>query len=65
MGARYSREAADGTVEHHDSKESLEQAKRRENSDATAGLFGMIGLLCGGVFTYLVFLKFGGMDWPK
>lgn len=50
--------------EYHDSKESLVAAERRDNSDARAGLFGLIGLLVGGVLTYVSLLKVG-MDWPK
>jgi hypothetical protein len=50
--------------EYHDSKESLVAAERRDNSDARAGLFGLIGLLVGGVLTYVSLFKVG-MDWPK
>lgn len=64
MGTRFGRRAADGTVEYHDSHESLVAAKRSENSDARAGLFGFIGLLIGGVLTYIALLKLGA-DWPK
>ena len=59
MGTRFGRRAADGTYEYHDSKESLVAAERRDNSDARAGLFGLIGLLVGGVLTYVSLLKFG------
>ena len=52
MGTRFGRRAADGTYEYHDS------------SDARAGLFGLIGLLVGGVLTYIVLIKVG-TDWPK
>lgn len=64
MGTRFGRRAADGTFEYHDSKESLVTAERRENSDARAGFFGLIGLLAGGVLTYVALLKVG-MEWPK
>lgn len=64
MGTRFGRRAADGTYEYHDSKESLVAAERRDNSDARSGLFGLIGLLVGGVLTYVALLKVG-MDWPK
>lgn len=64
MATRFGRRAADGSFEYHDSKESLAASERRENSDARAGLFGLIGLLVGGVLTYVVLLKVG-MDWPK
>ena len=64
MGTRFGRRAADGTFEYHDSHESLVAAKRSENSDARAGLFGFIGLLIGGVLTYIALLKLG-TDWPK
>ena len=64
MGTRFGRRAADGTYEYHDSKESLVAAERRDNSDARAGLFGLIGLLVGGVLTYVALLKFGA-EWPK
>ncbi|MCU6496640.1 hypothetical protein LPN04_02395 [Rugamonas sp. A1-17] len=65
MPTRYGRHAADGTTEYHDSKESLIQAERRENREARAGLFGFIGLLIGGVLTYVAFVKLGGMALPK
>lgn len=45
MATRFDRRAADGSFEYHDSKESLAASERRENSDARAGLFGLIGLL--------------------
>ncbi len=64
MGTRFGRRTADGTFEYHDSHESLLAAKRSENSDARAGLFGFIGLLIGGVLTYIALLKLG-TDWPK
>jgi Kef-type K+ transport system membrane component KefB len=64
MGTRFGRRAADGIFELHDSKESLAAAERRDNSDVRASLFGLIGLLVGGVLTYVAVLKFG-MDWPK
>lgn len=64
MGTRFGRRAADGTFEYHDSKDSLVEAERRENSDARGTLFGLIGLLLGGVSTYVVLLNIG-MDWPK
>lgn len=64
MGTRFGRRAADGTFEYHESKESLVAAERRDNSDARAGLFGLIGLLVGGVLTYVALLKVG-MEWPK
>lgn len=65
MGTRFGRRNADGVYEYHDSKESLIAAKRREESDGRSFLFGVIGLLVGGVFAYVAFLKFGGADWPK
>lgn len=64
MGTRFGRRAADGTFEYHDSKESLVAAERRDSSDARSGLFGLIGLLVGGVLTYIVLIKVG-TDWPK
>jgi len=64
MSTRFGRRAADGTFEYHDSKESLVAAERRDSSDARAGLFGLIGLLAGGVLTYVVLLKVG-MEWSK
>lgn len=39
-------------------------AKRSEDSDTRAGLFGLIGLLVGGMLTYIVLIKVGA-DWPK
>ena len=65
MGTRYGRRAADGTFEYHDSKESVAAAEQRENAEARSGLFGLIGLLVGGVLTYVALLKLGGMAWPK
>ena len=65
MGTRYGRRAADGTFEYHDSKESVNAAEQRENAEARSGLFGLIGLLVGGVLTYVALLKLGGMTWPK
>ena len=53
MATRFGRRAADGTFEYHDSRESMIAAEGRENSDARAGLFGLIGLLVGGVLTYV------------
>lgn len=50
--------------EFHDSKESLVTAERRDNSDARAGLIGLIGLLVGGILTCVFLLKVG-IDWPK
>ena len=64
MSTRFGRRAADGTFEYHGSKESLIAAQRRENSETRSGLFGLIGLLVGGVLTYVALLKFG-MEWPK
>lgn len=65
METRFGRHAADGTTEYHDSKESLIAAERRERREARAGLFGFIGLVIGGVLTYVAFLKFGGIALPK
>ena len=64
MSTRFGRRAADGTFEYHGSKESLIAAQRRAASESRAGLFGLIGLLVGGVLTYVALLKFG-MEWPK
>ena len=64
MRTRFGRRAADGTLEYHDSKESLIAAKNRESSHARAGLFGFIGLLAGGVLTHVLLLN-SGVDWPK
>ncbi len=64
MSTRFGRRAADGTFEYHGSKESLIAAQRREASESRAGLFGIIGLLVGGVLTYVALLKVGA-DWPK
>ena len=41
------------------------RAEQQENRDAHAALFALIGLLTGGVATYVMLLKMGGMDWPK
>jgi hypothetical protein len=48
MGTRYSRRAADGTFEHHDSKESLVAAAREESNNLRAFWFGLLGLVAGG-----------------
>lgn len=64
MSTRFGRRAADGTFEYHGSRESLLAAERQENSEARAGLFGLMGLLIGGVLSYVALLKVG-MDWPK
>ena len=45
MATRFGRRAADGTFEYHDSRESMIAAEGRENSDARAGLFGLIGVV--------------------
>jgi hypothetical protein len=63
MGTRFGRRAADGTYEYHDSKESLVAAERRDNSDARAGLFGLIA--AGRRRADLRLLLKVGMDWPK
>lgn len=65
MGTRYSRRAVDGTIEYHDNKESLIRAEHSDNSQARAGLFGLIGLLIGATLTYVAFHKLGGMELPK
>jgi hypothetical protein len=61
---RFGRRAADGTYEYHDNKDSVVAAERREDSESRAGIFGLIGLLVGGVLTYVVLLKLG-TAWPK
>ncbi len=65
MGTRYGRRADDGTMEYHDSKESLLRAARQETSASNAALFGIIGFLAGGVAVYILMLKTGLMEWPK
>lgn len=45
MATRFGHQAADGSFEFHDCKKSLATSEQRENSDARAGLFGLIGLL--------------------
>lgn len=65
MGTRYGRKASDGTTEYHDSRESLAESERRENSDDRATFFGLIGIFIGGVLAYMLFLKFGGVGIPK
>jgi hypothetical protein len=52
LSTRFGRRAADGTFEYHGSKESLIASQRREASETRSGLFGLIGLLVGGVLTY-------------
>lgn len=64
MGTRFGRRSADGTFEYHDSKDSLASAERKENSEVRADFFGFIGLLIGGLLSYLMLLKLGS-DWPK
>lgn len=65
MPTRYGRRAADGTTEYHDSKKSLIEAEEYETRQGRARLFGGIGLLVGGILSYIAFLKLGGMAWPK
>lgn len=64
MSTRFGRRAADGTFEYHNSKESLIASLRRETSETRSDMFGFIGLLVGGVLTYVALLKVGA-DWPK
>lgn len=63
MATRYGRRTASGIFEYHDTAESLNQAVRRENGAARAGLFGLAGLLIGGVLSFVLVTKFG--DLPK
>jgi hypothetical protein len=64
MTTRYSRRLADGTFEHHNSRASLDAARERESETDRAGLFGLIGVLVGGVLSYFFVHKWG-VDWPK
>jgi uncharacterized membrane protein YfcA len=65
METCYGRHADDGTMEYHDSKESLLRATQLETSSSNAALFGIIGFITGGVAVYVLMLKTGLMDWPK
>jgi cation transport ATPase len=64
MSTRFGRRTADSTFEYHDSKESLDTARRREHSETRASLFGFIGLVAGGLVAYFALLKIGA-DLPK
>jgi hypothetical protein len=64
MGTRFGRQAADGTYEYHDSKESLVMSEQRERSEGRAFLFGLIGLVLGGLLTYVVVHALSPA-WPK
>ena len=64
MGTRYGRHRADDTYEYHDTEESLVASEQRESSDMRRGLFGLLGLVAGGVLTHLALVKLG-VDWPK
>lgn len=65
MGTRYGRRAIDGTTEYYDSKASLLEAQRREETATRKKFLGFVGILVGGVLTYVAFLRWGGMEWPK
>lgn len=64
MSTRFGRRTATGNFEYHDSKESLMAAQRKENRQARAVLFGLAGLVIGGMLTYFMLQRFG-MEWPK
>jgi hypothetical protein len=64
MGIRFGRRMANGTTEYHDSRESLAAAIQRDERASRASFFGLLGLLAGGVLTYIVLIK-TGMHWPK
>lgn len=65
MGTRYGRRSADGNFEYHDSEASLRAAEQKENSDSRSFFFGLIGLIAGGVLSYLLIHHYGGADLPK
>lgn len=64
MAPRYGRRIADGTYEYHDSKAPLDEARERDSRSERAGLFGLIGVLIGGLLSYFFVHKWG-TDWPK
>jgi hypothetical protein len=64
MAIRYSRRAADGTVEYHDSKESVIEAQERESSAAHAAFFGLLGAIAGAVLSYVLLHRYGA-ELPK
>ncbi|HEX8603106.1 MAG TPA: hypothetical protein VF774_10710 [Pseudoduganella sp.] len=65
MGTRYGRRSASGNFEYHDSKESLHAAEQEEKSSGRAALFGFIGLIAGGIVSYLSMQKFGDANLPR
>jgi hypothetical protein len=64
MAVRYSRRTSDGTLEYHDSRESLHVAQEQESQESTRILFGLLGLIVGGVLSYVAMLEVGA-EWPK
>lgn len=65
MGTRYSRRSASGSYEYHDSKESVRAAQQEEDSAGRSFFFGFIGLIAGGVLSYVLIQQFGGAELPK
>jgi hypothetical protein len=62
---RYSRRRADGIVEYHSSEADLERAALRETERAQARFFALLGLLAGGVLSYLAVKSSDAAYWPK
>ncbi len=54
MAKRFGRRAMNGTTEYYDTYEELRAAQRRENTHIRTACFGFIGLIAGGIFTYVL-----------
>ncbi len=62
---RYSWVKDDGHVEHFDSKEEMEAAKRQDSNEVAGCILAVVGFVGGGLVSYVLLKHFGGMDWPK
>lgn len=65
MGTRFGRRNADGNFEYHDSEAALIESARREASELRRTIFMVVGLVLGGILTYVLARKLGAEDWPK
>src|SRR6218665_1856673 len=64
MGPRFAPRAAEGTFKTPKNKKCLVAAGGPATAAPPSGPFGLIGLLVGGVLTYIVLIKVG-TEWPK